>query len=172
MSATIKLSSKLPGDPEINGLDSISHRFIDDPEDVIVAIVWLKTVKTETYSERGDDQPEEVPTVRLARVEPIGGIESTPSSITKLAADRYRTRTGRDPIPFDQVIGSRRDDDEEISTSGQPGPTLLDDGEDLVDAEVIDEDDDPDAVAEDSGRGYDSPFGVAYDETVDRDTEE
>lgn len=99
MSAAIRLSSKLPGDPEINGLDHLAGD-LEDPELIVCALVWVKASKITTTLETG----ERVPTVEVRRIEPIGPVDQVPAEIVKLAARLYEDRTGRDPLPFDEVI--------------------------------------------------------------------
>ena len=41
MSAKVRLSSKLPGEPEINGLDELSATLAEDPHQIICALVFL-----------------------------------------------------------------------------------------------------------------------------------
>ena len=41
MSAKVRLSSKLPGEPEINGLDELSATLAEDPHQIICALVYV-----------------------------------------------------------------------------------------------------------------------------------
>ncbi len=116
MSATAKLSSKLPGDEEINGLDALVPDLLASPTDIICVIGWVKVVKITQDVETGD----EIPTLQLARVEPIGTVRAIPAQVVKLAAELYEKRTGRSPLPIDQVLPT----DEIVHTSG--GPSLID----------------------------------------------
>ena len=93
MSAKVRLSSKLPGEPEINGLDELSATLAEDPHQIICALVFLDvpkvTIDTETDAE--------IPTVRIRSIEPLGVV--------------------REPLPFgsldaDLVYVSGGDDDE------------------------------------------------------------
>ena len=86
MSATAKLSSKLPGDEEINGLDALVPDLLASPTDIICVIGWVKVVKITQDVETGD----EIPTLQLARVEPIATVRAIPAQIVKLAAELYK----------------------------------------------------------------------------------
>ena len=97
MSAKVKLSTKLPGDEETNGLDSIAEKLVKDPETIRVAIVWLDvakvTVETDTHAH--------VPTVRVRRVEPLGDVDDVSKAIRELVDTAVEERTGQTPLPFD-----------------------------------------------------------------------
>jgi hypothetical protein len=97
MSATVRLSSKLPGEEEINGLDHLASSLLDSPHQVLVAICWLDVPKITEDT----DKDERVPTVRVRRVEPIDVIAKVPDAILKLAAELFESRTGRRALPFD-----------------------------------------------------------------------
>lgn len=97
MSAYVKLSSKLEGDPEINGLDAYAPELLLNPTGLVVAVVWLdvKDIRKDT------DTGAEVPTVRVRRIEPLGPASEQPKTLVKLVADAVQTRTGRTAIPFE-----------------------------------------------------------------------
>lgn len=101
MSALIRLSSKLPADEETNGLDSLHEQLVDNPDQVVCAITWLVVPKVTRVTATKED----VPTIEVRRVEPIGTVEQTPAAIQRLAADLYEKRTGRNPLPFDALVG-------------------------------------------------------------------
>lgn len=105
MSALIKLSSKLPGDDEVNGLDSLAEQLVDDPEQVVCVLAWLVVPKVTHDVPTGTD----VPTVEIRRIEPIGSVAKTPAAVQQLAAELYEARTGRNPLPFEQVLRGRDD---------------------------------------------------------------
>lgn len=100
MSAVVKLSSKLPGDEEVNGLDVLASQLVDNPDQVICAITWFVPTKITRDVESGA----EVPTLEVRRVEPIGAVDATPRDVVDLAARLYEARTGKNPLPFDQVV--------------------------------------------------------------------
>lgn len=52
MSAKVRLSSKLPGEPEINGLDELSATLAEDPHQIICALVFLDSLNEKLESEQ------------------------------------------------------------------------------------------------------------------------
>ena len=110
MSALIRLSSKLPGDPETNGLDSLHEQLVGDPDQVVCVLAWLVVPKVTRVVATGD----EVPTVEVRRIEPIGAIDRTPASVQQLAAELYEARTGTNPLPFGQIVAPRDRIDVEV----------------------------------------------------------
>lgn len=107
MSAAIRLSSKLPGDPEINGLDGLSTQFTEGT--VYCAIAWIRPTKVTEDLATGDF----VPTVEIARIEPVAALGSVPAEIRTLAAALYEERMGRTPLPFDALVSPKHSDPEE-----------------------------------------------------------
>ena len=103
MSAKIALSSKLPGDDEVNGLDSLHQAIVDNPHQVIAALVWLDVPKITTDTEVDDPDKAQRPTVRVRRIEPFGSVDKVPAEVIKLALDLQSARTGRTPLPFDKI---------------------------------------------------------------------
>ena len=104
MSALVRLSAALPGDPETNGLDHLAGRLSEEPADqVVVALVWFDVSKV-TYL---PEQDAHVPTVRVRKVEPIGESHETRQKVADLYAELQEARLGRQPLPFDQLEGSR-----------------------------------------------------------------
>lgn len=116
MSAIVKLSSRLPGDEEINGLDYERDRLLADPDQIVCAMTWLKVKDIRRIIERRDDEPHEIPTVEIARIEPIGSPGKLPAEVVTLIAKAYEARTGRRPLPIDQVVGT----DELVHTTSSP----------------------------------------------------
>lgn len=96
MSALVRLSAKLAGDPEVNGLDSLQGELLANPHAVVCAIVWLVPTKITEDVEGG----ERVPTVQVKRIEPIGVVDKVPAEVVKLALDLQEKRTGKRPLPF------------------------------------------------------------------------
>ena len=101
MSALIKLSSKLPGDVETNGLEGLYQQMLADPKKVICAIAWIVPTQIAKKTETG----EEIITVEMRRVEPISIVEKTPAEVQALAAKLYEDRMGMNPLPFEALIG-------------------------------------------------------------------
>lgn len=99
MSATVKLSSKLPGEVDINGVDYLVDDLVKDPETIRVGVVFFDVVKVIDDIDAGTH----IPTIRIRRLEPIGDVNNAPDSIRKLVDEAVETRTGRKALPFDQV---------------------------------------------------------------------
>lgn len=99
MSAVVKVSGKLPGDDEINGLDAEHDALIADPKAVRVGIVWYQAVDETTNYLTGDV----VPRIEFRRFEPLGRLEDVPDVVRDLVLKATQTRTGRTPLPFDEV---------------------------------------------------------------------
>lgn len=101
MSALIKLSPRLPGNEEINGLDSLHESLVDNPHQVICALVWFDVPRVTLDTENDT----EVPTVRVRKVEPIGTAEKVEPAVLELYRKTQEERLGREPLPFDQLDG-------------------------------------------------------------------
>lgn len=99
MSAVVKLSSKLPGDAEINGLDAKATWMLDNPEEMLVCIVYIDTAKELIDFDAGTH----VPVARVRRIEPLGPIADVPQAVRDAMAEAESERTGRTPIPFETV---------------------------------------------------------------------
>lgn len=99
MSAVVKLSSKMPGDFETNGVDAIAGQLVDEPDQLRVAVVWFDVKHTTVDTDSGDH----IPTVRVRRIEPIGDVGDVSTAVQQLVAEAHEKRTGRKPLPFDIV---------------------------------------------------------------------
>lgn len=99
MSAYVKLSSKLEGDEEINGLDAQSPDLLANPDRLRCAVVWYDVQKIVTDT----DTRTEVPTIRVRRIEPIGHAAEQPPALRKIVDKAVEDRTGRKPIPFETI---------------------------------------------------------------------
>ena len=99
MSALVKLASALPGDPEINGLDAERDDLLKEPKAIRAAIVWYWARDENTSFKTG----ESVPTIEFRRFEPLGKLEDVPDIVRDLVLRRAEVRTGRSPLPFDEV---------------------------------------------------------------------
>lgn len=106
MSAVVKLSSKLPGDAEINGLDSRAGWMEQNPGELLVSIVYTDVQKLTIDTDTG----EHVPTVRVRRIEPLGTLSVVPQAVRDALADAEEERTGRSPLPFEVVTVTRSAD--------------------------------------------------------------
>lgn len=99
MSNTVKLSSKLPGNEEINGIDSIVGALLDEPDLIRVGVVFFDVPTVTKNVDSGID----VPTVRVRRLEPVGTINDVPKALRTIVDNAMEARTGRKPLPFDSV---------------------------------------------------------------------
>jgi hypothetical protein len=99
MSAVVKLSSKLPGDFEINGLDGIVDELIANPKTVRLAVTTFSVSKLTTDVATGD----EVPTIETHSIEVAGTEGEGFEALKAFVLDQRRLRTGREPLPFDTV---------------------------------------------------------------------
>jgi hypothetical protein len=99
MSASVKLSSKLAADEELNGVDALHDDLLDEPTAIRCALVWFDAPRSTRDAEAGT----EVPTIRIRKIEPIGLAAEVPDVIRKAVADAYHDRSGVNPLPFDQV---------------------------------------------------------------------
>ncbi|MFB9768153.1 hypothetical protein ACFFOS_27500, partial [Nocardioides kongjuensis] len=73
MSASVKLATSMPGDPQTNGVDALAPILVREglgeiDEQLRVGIIWFDTSKVTTNSDTGDH----VPTIRVRRIEPVG----------------------------------------------------------------------------------------------------
>lgn len=96
MSASVKLSSKLPGDGEINGLDAFATRLLDEPEELLACVVLVDVAKEIVDIDQGT----RVPVVRVRRIEPLGDVADVPKAVRDAMSKAEETRTGRKAIPF------------------------------------------------------------------------
>jgi len=108
MSALVRLSSKLAADPELNGLDAQRGDLVDEPDQLRAAIVWYDTQKVTIDT----DSDEHIPTVRLRRIEPLGLISQVPAAVRDAVDVAVEKRTGRTPIPFEDVTVDGFDPDQ------------------------------------------------------------
>lgn len=99
MSDAVKLSAALPADEDTNGVDALAVTLVDDPEQIRVAVLWFDTVKITDLTDSG----KRIPTIRVRRIEPIGNVLAVPVEIRKLVDEATQARTGRVPLPFDEV---------------------------------------------------------------------
>ncbi len=105
MSNALKLSTALPGDDEINGLDVLAEPIVTDPSQMIcvVAVLDVKDVRYIT------DLEAHVPTLRFRRGE-AWPLSETPEAVRVAMIERAEQRLGRTPLPFGEVLAKRADD--------------------------------------------------------------
>lgn len=106
MSNSLKLSTALPGEDEINGLDSLAEGLVADPSRM-VCVVAILDVKDIRYLV---DVEAHVPTLRFRRGE-AWPLESTPEEVRLAMIRRAEDRLGKTPLPFGEVLAKRSDDD-------------------------------------------------------------
>jgi hypothetical protein len=114
MSALVKLSSKLPGDYETNGVDQIAADLVDDPRAVRIAVVWFDTQRTIVDT----DTDEHVPVIRVRRFEPLGLVEDVGPEVRDAVQAAVERRTGRAPIPFADLEGTSNGDPDQLELDG------------------------------------------------------
>lgn len=105
MSNSLKMSTALPGDEEINGLDVLAEPIIADPSQMIcvVAVLDVKDVRYIT------DLEAHVPTLRFRRGE-AWPLSETPEAVRVAMIERAEQRLGRTPLPFGEVLAKKADD--------------------------------------------------------------
>lgn len=99
MSAVVKLSSALPADDELNGLDDTAADLLADRRTIRAAVVLYDTAKV---VEKTDDDTV-VPYVRIRKFTPLGKASEVPAALQKMITKADHDRTGREPLPFDSV---------------------------------------------------------------------
>lgn len=108
MSAVAKLRAKLPGNPDINGLDAIAAELLSSPEKVRCAFVWYDVSQIVEDVATGNH----VPTIEVRRFEPIGDADAVPAEIREAVAAMADKRLGKQALPFEQVTPDGGNDDE------------------------------------------------------------
>ncbi len=102
MSQSLKLSTALPGDDEINGLDTLAESLVHNPEGMVLAVV-VYDVKDVRYIR---DLEAHVPTLRVRRAE-AWPLAETPEGVRIAMIERAEERLGRTPLPFGEVAPAR-----------------------------------------------------------------
>lgn len=107
MSDSLKLSTALPGDDEINGLDALAEDLTHDPAQLLCAVLILD-VKDVRYIR---DLEAHVPTLRFRRGE-AWLLNDTPEEVRLAMIERAEERMGRTPLPFGELGATKgqRDD--------------------------------------------------------------
>jgi len=104
MSNSLKLSTALPGEDEINGLDGLADELVADPSRMICAII-ICDVKDVRYI---TDLEAHVPTLRFRRGE-AWPLADTPEAVRIAMIQRSEARLGRTPLPFGAVAVAKVD---------------------------------------------------------------
>lgn len=99
MSSSLKLSTALPGDDAINGLDALADDLVGDPSQMICAVIIcdVKDVRFVT------DLEAHIPTLRFRRGE-AWPLAETPEAVRIAMIQRSEARLGRTPLPFGEVV--------------------------------------------------------------------
>jgi DNA segregation ATPase FtsK/SpoIIIE-like protein len=88
-----KLASALPKDNDLNGLNALSRKLVDDPETEHTIIAVIDCSKIETIVDTGDVEP----TVRILRVEAVNAADDFDAEgMLKRALEK---RTGKSVLP-------------------------------------------------------------------------
>lgn len=90
---------KLPGEEEINGLDTIVEDLIDDPNSLRVAIVVFDVPKANVDNRHAVT----VPVVEFRQFEPLGILSELDPKVRELVLNAREKRTGKTPLPLDMV---------------------------------------------------------------------
>jgi hypothetical protein len=99
-----KLASALPKDNDLNGLNALSRKLIDNPETSHLIVAVVDCSKIETIVDTNDVEP----TVRILRVETVTSADE-PGAEAMLAAALVK-RTGKsvlEGLDFSDVTVSR-----------------------------------------------------------------
>lgn len=102
MSAVVKLAAKMPGDPEVNGVDSLAPALVAEglgeakDKKLRVGLIWFDVAKVTTDG----DSHDQVPTIRVRRIEPVGVVGDVDPAIVAAVEAAVERRTGRKAIPF------------------------------------------------------------------------
>ena len=99
MSNSLKLSTALPGDDEINGLDVLAEGLTDHPSRMICAVI-VCDVKDVRYVR---DLEAHIPTLRFRRGE-AWPLSETPEAVRVAMIERAEERLGRTPLPFGEIV--------------------------------------------------------------------
>lgn len=113
MSAVVKLSSKMAGDFEVNGIDQTVEQLLEEPKTLRCAVVWYDVHHITTDVAKNV----EVPTIQVRRIEPLGTADDVTSAIKDAVNKAIQQRTGRTPIPWDIV---------EVVEAGDPDQMTID----------------------------------------------
>lgn len=99
MTAEVKLAGRLPGSIENNGMYSQHTELLDSPKQQRLAVVWYDVLRITRDVETGD----EIPTLRVLRIEPMGETDEASAALRELVLKRAEDRLGHTPLPFDET---------------------------------------------------------------------
>ena len=106
MSDKVKLSSKLPGTEDWNGLDAWHDRLVEDPTLMLGCYVVLDCSQLVTDTDTGKVRP----TMRVRQIEPLSEAGEASNAVRKVFEEAYPQRTGKTPLPFEEVDGGALDE--------------------------------------------------------------
>jgi hypothetical protein len=95
----VRLSSALPGNDDINGLDHIAAELVEHPEKLRLVLAWVDVSEVRDVTDTGA----RVPVVRWRRIEPVGDANNAPQELRDMALRLYEERTGKTPLPIDRL---------------------------------------------------------------------
>lgn len=98
MSTEVKLAGRLPASAESNGMYSVQPDLLTDPESQRLAVIWYDVLKIT----RDVDQGDEVPTIRVLKIEPMGEVDEASQALREMVMQKAEARLGHTPLPFDQ----------------------------------------------------------------------
>lgn len=98
MTSEVKLAGRLPASPESNGMGSVIADLLKTPKEQRLYVVWGDVLKIERNLDTGD----EVPTLRVLKIEPLGLVDEVSQAIQVEVMRKAEERLGHTPLPFDQ----------------------------------------------------------------------
>jgi hypothetical protein len=98
VSTEVKLAGRLPQSAESNGMYSVQPELLTDPEEQRLAVIWYDVLKIT----RDVDQGDEVPTIRVLKIEPMGQVDDASQALREMVMQKAEARLGHTPLPFDQ----------------------------------------------------------------------
>jgi hypothetical protein len=99
VSRKVALRAKLPSDEAFNGLDALHEELLNDGATPRAAVIIFDVYKDEKVVATGD----QTAVIEIRRVEPIGLASEIPGPIRDAIVKLVDERTGKQPLPFDQV---------------------------------------------------------------------
>lgn len=99
MSTEVKLAGRLPQSAESNGMYSVQPELLTDPEEQRLAVIWYDVLKIT----RDVDQGDEVPTIRVLKIEPMGEVGAASQALREMVMQQAEARLGHTPLPFGEV---------------------------------------------------------------------
>lgn len=107
MSEIVKLAGRLPGSFENNGMPAVASDLLKDGATQRLAVIWYDVLTTGHNNDTGDD----IATMRVLRIEPMGSVGAATSALREMVMQAAEARTGKAPLPFDQVEPEPGSDD-------------------------------------------------------------